>query len=129
MQGQIVRLHSKRSRQIAHQLIESAPKGAVVQVREAKRTDDQNSKMWAMLSDISRQIEHNSHKYTPEVWKSLFMHACGQEIKFIMGLNGDPFPLGYRSSRMSKSQMADLITFIIQFGDENGVRWTDEAQQ
>jgi hypothetical protein len=31
-----------------------APDGTVVQFKEPTRTSDQNAKMWAMLSDVSR---------------------------------------------------------------------------
>jgi hypothetical protein len=37
--------------------------------------------------------------------------------------------LGYRSSKLRKSEMADLITFIEVWGAENGVRWSNEAKQ
>lgn len=53
------------------------------------------------------------------------MQACGYEVQFLMGLDGNPFPSGFRSSRMSKQQMCDLIDFIQCYGDENGVEWTD----
>jgi hypothetical protein len=54
------------------------------------------------------------------------MNACGWEVQFIEGLDGRPFPQGFRSSRMTVKQMADLITYIMAFGAENGVRWSGE---
>ena len=48
------------------------------------------------------------------------MHACGFEVAFQMGLNGEPFPTGWRTSRLSKRQMAELITFIAAYGDQHG---------
>ena len=56
------------------------------------------------------------------------MHACGYAIRFEMGLNGEPFPVGFRSSQLSKAQMTDLIEFILAWGTERGVRWSDEAR-
>ena len=53
------------------------------------------------------------------------MHAAGFEVRFEMGLNGEPFPVGWRTSRLSKRQMADLITFMMAFGDRHGVAWSE----
>ena len=127
MRGQTVIL--KGNRAAAHALVDAAPEGAVLNIREAKRSTDQNAKLWACLSDISRQVLHNGRKYDTDMWKALMMKACSHEVQFIMGLDGNPFPVGFRSSRMTKAQMADLITFIIQYGDAQGVRWSNEAKQ
>lgn len=121
--AQTVILHGDSQRRFAHELIEKAPKGAVLSIKEAKRSLPQNDFMWQLLSDISRSKPDGRH-HTPEVWKNLMLHACGHAVQFEMGLNGQPFPVGFSSSKLSKSQMADLLTFIIQWGDEKGVRWT-----
>ena len=117
-------INSPSSRVLAHQLIDAAPINAVVKVSKAKRSIPQNDKMWAMLSDISR-AKPEGREHPPEVWKALFMQACNYEIRFVMGLQGEPFPVGFRSSRLNKDQMADLITFIAEYGDRHGVRWSD----
>ncbi|WCA57810.1 recombination protein NinB [Agrobacterium tumefaciens] len=121
---QTVILHGKSQREFAKRLIDLAPVDAVVKFSEAKRTLDQNSKLWAMLSDVSR-AKPNGRCQTPEVWKALFMHACGHSVQFEMGLNGQPFPVGFSSSKLTKRQMADLIETIYQYGAENGVVWTE----
>lgn len=120
---QTVILHGKSQKQFAHELIERAPAGAVLTIREAKRTADQNSMLWACLSDISR-FKPDGRKHTPEIWKALMMNACGHAVQFETGLNGQPFPVGFQSSKLTKSQMADLLTFVLQWGDEKGVPWT-----
>ena len=122
--GQTIILATPHQRNLAKGLIDAAPDGAVVNVREAKRNADQNARMWAMLSDISR-AHPDGRKHTPEVWKALFMHALQYEVRFEMGLNGEPFPVGFRSSRLTVQQMADLITFVSEYGDRHGVRWSE----
>ena len=128
MTGQTVILCGPSQRAFAKRLIDAAPGNAVVNVREGKRTLDQNAKMWAMLSDVSR-AKPDGREHTTEVWKELFMHALGHQTQFEMGLDGQPFPVGFRSSRLTKSQMADLITFIAEYGDTRGVRWTDPRME
>lgn len=117
-------LDSKRQRSIAQDIIAQAPAGYVVTIDEPKRTLDQNSRMWAMLTDIS-MARPEGRTHPPETWKALMMHACGFEVAFQMGLNGEPFPTGWRTSRLSKRQMADLITFISEYGDRHGVAWSE----
>lgn len=114
------------ARDRAKMLIDRAPEGFVASVTEPRRTTDQNDKMWAMLSDVS-VAQPEGRKLTPEDWKAVFMNACGWEVQFIEGLDGRPFPTGFRSSRMTVGQMADLITFIQSYGDQHGVQWTKEA--
>jgi len=124
---QTVILASKREREIAKMLIDRAPWNAVLTIREAKRTTEQNDKMWSMISDISR-AKPDGRMHTPEVWKALFMHACGHAVQFEHGLDGQPFPVGFRSSRLNKQQMSDLIESIYAYGAEKGVVWTEPEQ-
>lgn len=124
MSGQTIILRGPAQRAQAKRLVDIAPADAVVNIREATRNKDQNARFWAMLSDVSR-AKPEGRMHTPEVWKALFMHALGHETRFEMGLNGEPFPVGFRSSRLTVRQMADLITFLAEYGDRHGVRWTE----
>lgn len=104
-----------------------APAGTVVTFRKPGRTIPQNDRMWAMLTDVARQLEHNGRRYTPDQWKALFMHACAHEVHFMPGLNGEPFPAGFRSSKLNKEQMSELMDFIDAWATERGVKWSDEV--
>jgi hypothetical protein len=123
--GQTVILVGASQRAFAKRLIDVAPINAVVNIREATRTTDQSAKMWAMLGDISR-AKPDGRRYTADDWKARFMHACDWEVQFLEGLDGRPFPAGFRSSKLSVKQMADLITFIQEYGDRHNVKWSNE---
>jgi hypothetical protein len=127
MSKHLVILHSRYDRERAARAIAAAPAGSVVEVRAPRRTLDQNALMWVYLSKIS-MAKPGGRRATPEVWKAVFMHACGHAVQFEAGLDGSPFPLGFRSSQMSKAQMADLITFIQAWAAENAVELGDEAE-
>lgn len=125
--SQTVIIRGEDQRRLAKHLIDRAPTDAVVTIKEGTRTPDQNSKFHAMLSDISR-AKPQGRKHTPDVWKALMMKACGHQVQFALGIDGEPFPIGFRSSQLSKAQMSDLIEFMYQFGAENGVVWSNEAR-
>jgi hypothetical protein len=127
--GQTVILYGKRARDDAHGLIDSAPVNSVVTVKAPARTLDQNSKLWAMLSDVSR-AKPEGRAWEPGIWKAAFLSALGMEMMWQPGIDGGaPFPAGYRSSRLTKAQMADLIELITEYGTRHGVRWSNEAEQ
>lgn len=123
--AQTVILYGPHQKAEAQRLISLAPTGAIVTIREATRNLDQSARMWAMLSDVSRSKPEGRH-WTPETWKAAFMHSLGHQVQFCEGLDGSgPFPLGFRSSRLTVRQMADLITVIQEYGDRHEVAWTD----
>lgn len=125
---QTVILRGPSQRQLAKAIIDRAPDDAVVTIKEAARSLDQNALLWAMLSDIAR-AKPEGRSMSPEVWKSAFMSALGHEIIWQPGLDGSPpFPCGFRTSRLNKSQFGDLLTFVMEYGDRHGVKWSDECR-
>lgn len=122
--SQTVILRGHAQRVLAKNMIDAAPINAVVRIAPEKRSLDQNSKMWAMLSDISR-AKPEGRRHTPEVWKCLFMNACGHEVAFETGLDDRPFPIGFHSSSLTKAQMSDLIEFIYAYGARHNIVWSD----
>ena len=125
MSGQTIILAGERQRQLAKALIDRAPPFAVVNVREGKRTLDQNAKLWALLSDIARAKPEGRNLPT-EVWKALFMSAAGHKVRFEPGLDGEGVvPMMFRSSRLTKAEMSDLIEVISEYGARHGVQWSE----
>lgn len=119
-------LHSDRIRRNAMQAIADAPDGYVVTVAEAKRSGEQNNLLWALLTEIA-QAKPEGRQWTPETWKCAFMHFLGHQVMFAEGLDGSgPFPLGFRSSQLTKKQMTDLIECIYAYGAEHGVAFSHE---
>lgn len=120
MIGQTIRLVSELNRERAKRLIDQAPPRALVNIRPETRSNEQNALLWSLLSEVSR-AKPDGRTHTPDVWKALFMSACGHAVQFEVGLDGAPFPLGFRSSRLTKEQMTDLIEFILQYCAEKNI--------
>jgi len=123
MTKRTVPLNTPAQKQFAHRLLDAAPMGHVLEIREPRRSSEQNDKMWAMLTDIAR-AKPLGRKLEPEQWKSVFMDAIGKKPNWIPNLEGDGvLCTGYRSSHLSKQDMSDLIEQIYAFGAANGVVW------
>ena len=105
-----------------------APPETVIEFRRARRSAEQNDKLWAMLSDIAEQKTLHGKKYKTDQWKTVFMQALGREMSILPTLDGDTwFPLGYASSKMTKEEMSELLEFIAAWGAENGVQFNEPS--
>lgn len=125
MDKQTFILASSRVRNNAIAAVNEAPPGWRVKVEPPLRSDSQNDKMWSMLGDVAR-AKPEGRNWTPETWKAAFMHSLGHQVMFAEGLdNSGPFPVGFRTSRLSVKQMIDLITVIYKYGDEHAVDWKE----
>lgn len=126
MSRALVVINAAADRQRVAKWAQTAPWGTRVEFKAEKRSLDQNSRMWAMLTDVASQKQHAGKSYTPDQWKIIFMHACGREVQFIPSLDGATFlPWGQSSSDLSKSEMSELIDFIAAWGAENNVAFHD----
>lgn len=118
-------LISDRVRSNAIEAVRSAPPNWIVTIKEPKRSLEANAKMWAMLADVAN-ASPEGRQWSPETWKSAFLHSLGHQVRFAEGLDGSgPFPMGFSSSALNVKQMADLITVISEYGDRHGVQWKE----
>lgn len=100
-----------------------------LRVTQAKRSLEANAKLWAMLSDVSRQVEWYGRRLVAEDWKHIFS-ASLRKLSVVPNLDGTGFvALGLSTSTMTKAEFADLIELINAFGAERGVVWSDDAKQ
>ena len=51
----------------------------VLEVRPETRSLEQNKRLWAMLTDISNQVDWYGQKLTPEEWKDCFTAALKKQ--------------------------------------------------
>lgn len=121
-----LRIANEAIRAKAAKWIQKAPIGWTVEFAAPRRTSEQSRRFWAMLGDLSRQVEHFGRKYEPEAWKILILASLGKEVRFVPALNGNTLvPLGISSRRLTKAEMSDAIELMFAFGADNGVIWTD----
>ena len=103
-----------------------APWGTRITFQEAKRTSDQNARMWAMLTEVARQVEWDGLKLSADDWKLIFMAALKQELRMVRNLDRTGFvQLGRSSSDLSVAEMGDLMDLIAAFGAREGVTFAE----
>ena len=108
------RRHAKALLMAGHRL--------TLEVRPEKRSDAQNRRLWAMLADISAQVDWYGQKLTSEEWKDVFS-ASLKRTKVVPGLDGGFVVCGQSTSRMTRAEMCELQELMEAFGAQQGVKF------
>lgn len=102
-----------------------------VEIKGPKRSTDQNSAMWAKLTDIAEQLTWGGRKMTPDDFKIVMLDALrrhyGEDMRAVPNsdMSGWVQLDGRSSSDLTHDEMRDLLTIIDAFGDHHGVTWSD----
>jgi hypothetical protein len=115
--------------------LESADDGWYVTFLPPNRTHEQNRRLWAMLHDISEQLEWRDWqqrviKMADHEWKDFLTATFRREQRMVMGEDGASFVLvGSRTSTMGIGEMSDFQTFIEAFATQRGVVFKEPVAQ
>ncbi|MEA9994559.1 MULTISPECIES: recombination protein NinB [unclassified Pseudomonas] len=102
----------------------SLDKPKVVTIKDEKRPDVLNRKMWAMLRDISNQVEWYGKKLTDEDWKCLFS-ASVEKQRAEPGLDGGFVVMAVSTRKQSAKWFSDFFEVMQAFGAERNVRFSE----
>ncbi len=107
--------------------VASAPVGTRIEFKAPRRSLDQNSLLWARLTEIAQQVDWYGQKLSAEDWKDVYT-ASLRKARVVPGIDpGTYVPLGMRTSDMSKEEMGLLLDLIAAFAAERGVVFHGEA--
>jgi hypothetical protein len=82
-----------------------------------------------MLGDLRDQVDEFS-QYSIDDLKLRFLNALGTEMRWLPCLEGGgSFPVGLRSSTLTKEQFSLLIELLYAVGAKHAVQWTDPAER
>ena len=97
---------------------------------ESQRSQEQNDRMWAMLGDVSAQVNWYGVKLEDFEWKDVFTAALKRH-RVVPGIDGGFVVLGMRTSKMSIRLMSELIELMFAFGADpaHPVEWSDPDWQ
>lgn len=96
----------------------------VVTVKPETRSLEQNARLWAMLTEVSEQVEWYGRKLTPTDWKHIFSSSL-RKLEVVPNLDNTGFvALGLSTSNMTRGEMSDMQTLIEAFGAERGIKFS-----
>lgn len=95
----------------------------VIEVKPETRSLEQNARLWAMLTEISQQVDWYGQRLTKDEWKDVFSAAM-KRSKVVPGLDGGFVVCGQSTSKMSRAEMSEMQTLMEAFGAEKGVRFS-----
>lgn len=123
-----IKLTDQSARYRAQDLISRAPLGYVCTIGEETRSQEQNRLLWPLIADVQAQIPDMA-RFSPDDVKLRFLHAYGQELRFLPELEGaGQFPVGQRSSTLSKQQFSGLLELIFAYGAKHDVQWSAKSE-
>jgi hypothetical protein len=96
-------------------------------IKKNRRSIGQNAMMWALLGDISNQVEWHGQRLSKKDWKWIFTAAIRKQ-RMVPGIEGGMVYLGEPTSGMSKQEMADMLDLIMSFGNDHDVVWSDQPE-
>jgi hypothetical protein len=93
----------------------------VIRINEPTRNLEQNAKLWALLAEVSSQVDWYGEKLSSDEWKDVFTAAL-KKSKVVPGLDGGFVVLGQHTSSMSKTDFSELLELISAFCAEHKVK-------
>ena len=96
-----------------------------IEVRERKRSDEQNALLHAMLTEVSRKLEFNGKKLSVDEWKLVIVSAhaiaTGKPAEMVIGLEGEVINLRESTAQMSVKRLSSLIEYIHAYCADRGL--------
>ena len=114
------------SRKLAAAQVMLAADGYVCRIEAPTRTLEQSARMWAMLNEISAQVEWYGRKLDSSEWKNVFSAALKRQ-DVVPGIDGGFVVMAQSTSRMTKKEMSDLMEIMSAFGSSNNVKFSDRV--
>lgn len=119
-------LINDRVRNNAIEAVRSAPDRFVVSLSEPTRSNDQNAKFHAILTDIARSpLQWAGKRRSVEEWKALIIsgHAVATKSagEVIPGLEGEFVAIRESSASMTVRRASSLIEYTLAFCAQNDI--------
>ncbi len=101
--------------------IKRAPWNARILFKGPARSQNQNDRMWVLLTHVAEQCIWHGQRYSTEDWKEYFCAVLGREKMMPAEDGGQPVAVGRSTSKMDKETHSDLTMLIEAFAARQGV--------
>jgi hypothetical protein len=108
-----------------------AGKALRMEIKAESRSDEQNAKYHAMLSEIASQTQHMGAKWDAESWKRFLVYEFCKQLglpqgQIVPSLDGSGIvQLGLQTRDFSKERAAEFIEFLEAWAAEKEIIFKD----
>lgn len=132
MNKRILKVTGPLARQAIKRTADEVPEGWVATFAEPTRTQEQNALLHPLLNDISRQAEWMGKKRSMIQWKTIMVSAhaiaTGQPAEMVIGIEGEVVNLRESTAAMSVKRFSSLVDYVLAWGAQNGVMFSDQLE-
>jgi len=126
----IITLRSQADRDKASKWAQGVTIGSKVVFHGPGRTIPQNDALHAAIRDIARQRDYHGLKLQDWEWKLLFLDALDSHVRMLPNLDGTGFvSVGKSTSALSKEEFTGLLSVVYEWGNRNGIVWSDQPNE
>jgi hypothetical protein len=111
-----------------------AGKALRMEIKAVSRSDEQNAKYHAMLSEIAVQAQHMGAKWDAESWKRFLVYEFCKQLglpqgQIVPSLDGSGIvQLGLQTRDFSKERAAEFIEFLEAWAADKEIIFKNVAQ-
>jgi len=126
----VITLRSQADRDKASKWAQGVTAGSKVVFHGPGRTIPQNDALHAAIRDIARQRDYHGVKLQDWEWKLLFLDALDSHVRMLPNLDGTGFvSVGKSTSALSKEEFTGLLSVVYEWGNRNGIVWSDQPNE
>ncbi len=132
MKAPAITIENETWRNVAINAVRRAPLGFEVEIRPPLITPKQNKLIHGLFSDVAKAAIPFAGRddWDKNDWKQFLISGFGKVKgdhsagRLMQGIEGETLVLRDETSRMPKDYASEFTTYIIEWGDRHGVRWT-----
>ena len=115
---------TKYNRELAHQMVDSAPDGHVIELRPPKRSLEQNRYYWDILTDISEQVVPG-RAYEPSIWHE-YLRALFLPERMIELPDGSVKMIEGSTAELKLDEFSEYVEKVMKWALEHEVKLSDQ---
>ena len=121
--------HQQNAIHAVQQILPDPTKPIVVTIQERNRSIQQNARLHAMLSEISKKATYHGKARNIEFWKGLFVSgwqiATNQHPEIISGLEGELINIRESTATLSVKKISEIMDYIEAYCAMNSIHLSE----
>lgn len=120
----------RSDRERAHRAIDAAEVNSRVEIKGPARSLKQNRNFWGAFTDIAEQLSWHGMQLSPAQWRLLLIDGFKGEMSLVPNIAGTGMiNVGSRTSDLSREEASEFIEFVLAFGAQHGVVFTEPSTE